>query len=77
MTGSQKRREQNRQSQRQYRYRKEKAYQDVTRQLEAERQAVADLRNEVDELILVIACLQKERNDFLNAVIQLLSVDVE
>jgi len=65
------RREQNRLSQTNYRLRKQQAYDDVVAQLEAEKHRVAELEAEVARLHELIAALGRDKQTSLEAVIRL------
>jgi hypothetical protein len=67
----QRRRAQNRQSQKQFRERKQKAYDEVIAQLHDRDQVIAGLRSEITVLNLTVNSLQRGKQNCLDAVVRL------
>lgn len=69
--GQQRRRAQNRQSQKQFRERKQKAYDEVVAQLQGRDQVIEGLRSEITILTLTVNSLQREKQNCLDTVVKL------
>jgi hypothetical protein len=71
LTSQQRRRAQNRQSQKQFRERKQKAYDEVIAQLQSRDHVIESLRSEITVLNLTVCSLQREKQNCLDAVVRL------
>lgn len=67
----QRRRAQNRQSQKQFRERKQKAYDEVVAQLRDRDHVIEGLRSEITVLNLTVSSLQREKQNCLDTVVRL------